>query len=192
VPGVVIARVWKPVLIAITFGLATFAQTSRVPRFEDYPVEAVYTGKPAEPVLVTPEEQRFRTVIRRGVAQGWGVEDGVTGKEIANPGPNFAGRYVIVKWGCGSPCLMAAFVDLANGRVLPPPFHHGPGHSFFQVPWAFPKVPLQYRVNSRLLIANICETDKVSHLDGHTTFAPQRCGTHYFVIGEKWPDADSP
>jgi hypothetical protein len=80
---------------------------------------------------------------------------------------------------------MAAFVDLANGRVLPPPFHHGLGHSYFQVPWAFPKEPLQYRLNSRLLIANICETDKETQVDGHTTYESLRCGTHYFVIGEK-------
>ena len=126
-----IARVKKQVFVAIAFGLATFAQTSRVPRFEDYPIDSVYSGKPAEPILVTPEERRFRTVIRRGVTKGWGVEDGVTRKEIAGPGPNFAGHYAIVQWGCGSPCLLAAIVDLVNGRVLPPPFHHGPGHNYF-------------------------------------------------------------
>ena len=80
---------------------------------------------------------------------------------------------------------MAAFVDLADGRVLPPPFHHGPVHSYFQVPWAFPKEPFQYRVNSRLLIANICEADKVSRVDGHTTYEAQRCGTHYFLMDKE-------
>ena len=174
----------KPVLIGTVFGLAVFAQTSRVPRFEDYPVDSVYTGKPAEPVLVTSEEKRFRTVIQRGVTKGWGVEDGTTGKEIGRPGPNFAGHYLIVKWGCGSPCLMTAFVDLVDGRVLPPPFHHGPGHRYFQVPWAFPKEPLQYRLNSRLLIANICEADRVSRVDGRMTYEAQRCGAHYFVMDD--------
>ena len=69
-----IAPVKKQFLIGFAFGLATFAQTSRVPRFEDYPADSVYTGKPAEPILVTPEERRFRTVIWRGVTKGWGVE----------------------------------------------------------------------------------------------------------------------
>jgi hypothetical protein len=182
-----IAVVKAAILISIAFNLAALAQTrdSRVPRFEDYPTDSVYTGKPAEPVLLTPAERRFRNTIRRGVAEGLGVEDGVTGKEVARPGPNFAGHYVIVKWGCGSPCIMAAFVDLTDGRVLPPPFHPGPGHSYFQVRWAFPKEPLRYRVNSRLLIANICEADKVNHVDGQTTYDAQRCGTHYFVMDEK-------
>jgi hypothetical protein len=68
---------------------------------------------------------------------------------------------------------MAAIVDLANGRVLPPPFNRGPGHSYFQVLWAFPRSPaLSYRLDSRLLIANICETEKV-------------CGVYYFVVGER-------
>jgi hypothetical protein len=79
---------------------------------------------------------------------------------------------------------MAAFVDLADWRVLPPPFHRGPGHSYFQVPWAFPKEPLQYRLNSRLLIANICEADSISRVKGRSTYAARRCGTHYFVVGE--------
>ena len=177
----------KTILVGIAFAVATLAQTrgSRVPRFEDYPANAVYTGRPAEPVLGTAEERRFRTVIRRGVTEGWGVEDGSTRKQFDRPGPNFAGHYVIVKWGCGSPCLMAAFVDLAHGRVLPPPFHHGPGHSYFQVPWNFPKEPLQYRLNSRLLIANICETDRVIQVDGQPTYDAQKCGAHYFVMGEK-------
>lgn len=32
-------------------------------------------------------------------------------------GPNFAGHYRIVTWGCGSACLELAIVDLENGRV---------------------------------------------------------------------------
>jgi len=167
--------------------LCAWAQEiSHTPRFEDFPVAGAYNGKPADPVLVTPEERRFRTVVRRGVIQGFGVEDGETGKELARPGPNFAGRYVIVQWGCGSPCLMAAIVDLTNGHVLPPPFHHGPGHSYFQVPWAFPNQPaLSYRINSRLLVANICETGKAVRVHGGPAYEAQRCGVHYFVIGEQ-------
>jgi hypothetical protein len=83
-----IARVKKPVLIGIAFGLATFAHTSRVHCFEDYPPDSVYTGKAAEPILVTPEERRFRIVIWGGVTKGRVVEDGVTEREIAGPGPN--------------------------------------------------------------------------------------------------------
>jgi hypothetical protein len=123
-------------------------------------------------------------VIRQGVTKGWGVEDGVTGKALAEAGPNFAGHYVIVTWGCGSSCLMMAIVDLKTGRVFPPPFHHGPGHSYFQLPWAFPMKPLAYRVDSRLLIANICESDRTVQVGGRVGYQAQMCGAHYFVMGD--------
>ena len=117
--------------------LASAAQAGsdkRPPRFEDYSVTEGLKGTPVTPVLTTSEELRYRTVIRRGVAKGWGAIDGATGDEMKGPDPNFAGHYFIVTWGCGSPCLMAAIVDGETWRVYPPPFHHGPGYSYFQVP----------------------------------------------------------
>lgn len=152
------------------------------PRFEDYPVNETFEREPTAPKLITPEERRFWTVIRQGITKGYGVAEQPSGKE--RPGPNFAGHYFIVTWGCGSPCLMAAIVDGKSGRVLPPPFHHGPSQSHFQVPWAFPMQPaLDYRLDSRLLIANICESDKATHINGHLAYKAERCGTHYFLIG---------
>lgn len=169
-------------VMGLGFALAVcaWAQAAHdVPRFEDFPAAGVFRGEPTQPVLTTAEEQRYRTVIRRGVSMGWGAKDGTTGRELAAPGPNFAGHYVVVTWGCGSPCLMAAIVDLKTGRVFPPPFHHGPGHSYFQVPWSFPAEPtLSYRLDSRLLVANICEAD-------NNAGAAQKCGAHYFVIADK-------
>ena len=124
---------------------------TKPPRFEDYPIREAFKGTPSAPSLVTPEERRYRTVIRRGVEMGYGVAEPPIGKE--RRGPNFAGHYFIVRWGCGSPCLMAAIVDAKSGHILPPPFHLGPRNSCFQVPWNFPMEPLDYRLNSRLLIA---------------------------------------
>jgi hypothetical protein len=174
-------------LVTLTCGVAlVWAQNPQVrPRFEDYPVKEVFKGNPAPPVLTGLEERRFRTVIRQGVAKGWGVEDAGTGEEHTSPGPNFAGHFAIVKWGCGSPCLMAAIVDLGTGRVFPPPFH-GPSHAYFQVPWAFPMEPaLAYRLDSRLLIANICEAEKAVFVDGRLNYESERCGAHYYVMSER-------
>ena len=36
-------------------------------------------------------------------------------------GPNFAGRYRVVIWGCGTSCVMFAVVNLKSGRVITPP-----------------------------------------------------------------------
>lgn len=156
----------------------------KVPRFEDYPIGEIFKSAAAAPILATKEERYYRTVIRQGVNKGWGVEDGSTGHEKVGGGPNFAGRYFIITWGCGSPCLMAAIVDARSGRVFPPPFHHGPGDSYFQVPWAFSEKALGYRLGSRLLIANICETTTENHSGGRISYQSQRCGPHYFVMGE--------
>jgi hypothetical protein len=151
-----------------------------VPRFQDYPVEELFSGKPVSPKLTKPEERRFRTVIRQGVAKRYGVVERPGGRE--RPGPNFAGHYFIITWGCGSPCLMAAIVNAKSGRVLPPPFH--PKDVYFQVPWELPMTPLDYRLNSRLLVANICEKDKTIQVDGHIGYQSEDCGSHYFLIGQ--------
>lgn len=170
--------------LAASLAICAFAQGPVViPRFENFPVVETFAGPRIEPALSSSEERRYRAVIRNGVAKGFGVADGLTGKELAKPGPDFAGHYVIVTWGCGSPCLMAAIVDLKTGRVYPPPFHHGRGRSYFQVPWAFPMTPpLAYRTNSRLLIANVCEEDTTVTVGGQPDFEAHRCGAHYFVM----------
>jgi len=143
------------VLVCVV-SVAVWAQpATKPPRFEDYPIREAFKGTPSAPSLVTPEERRYRTVIRRGVEMGYGVAEPPIGKE--RRGPNFAGHYFIVRWGCGSPCLMAAIVDAKSGHILPPPFHLGPRNSCFQVPWNFPMEPLDYRLNSRLLIAIFAE-----------------------------------
>ena len=33
-------------------------------------------------------------------------------------GPNYAGHYRVVVWGCGTSCAMFAVVDLRNGKVI--------------------------------------------------------------------------
>jgi hypothetical protein len=32
--------------------------------------------------------------------------------------PNFAGHYIIVSWGCGSPCQMNAIIDMKSGKAV--------------------------------------------------------------------------
>jgi hypothetical protein len=134
----------------------------------------IFNGTPSEPALKSPDERLFRTVIRRGVTKAWGFSDGATGEEVSAPGQNFAGQYIIVTWGCGVACLMAAIVDAKTGRVFPPPFHHGPGRAaIFRFRGLSPMEPLAYRPDSRLLIANICERGDA-----------ERWGAHYFFMGD--------
>jgi hypothetical protein len=39
------------------------------------------------------------------------------GREQHRPGPNFAGKLIVVRWGCGAPCLMMAMVDAVTGEI---------------------------------------------------------------------------
>jgi hypothetical protein len=132
-------------LLASVVVISAWAQspTERPPRFEDYPVKELFKGKPALPVLETPEERKLEALIGDGVSKGWGVFDGATGKEFRRPGPNFAGHYIIVNFGCDdtdyaasllpappvapidpprtSLCLGAPIVDAKTGHVYRPP-----------------------------------------------------------------------
>ena len=69
--------------------------------FSRYPAEKAIQEPYAEPMIVSPEAKHFRTVIRNG-AQGE---------------PDFAGRFRVVQWGCGSNCHLYALIDKKNGSV---------------------------------------------------------------------------
>lgn len=70
-------------------------------KFEDFPAVVSSARHIAAPRLDSPDARRYRTMIRQGVADG----------------PNFAGHYAVVVWGCGSSCSERAIVDTNTGRV---------------------------------------------------------------------------
>jgi hypothetical protein len=116
-----------------------------LPLFKDYPVDAVFHGDPAAPVLNTDFANLFHTRLREAAARG----------------PNFAGRYTLAEWGCGSACIQIALIDDESGTVYEGPFDT----LIYDVPanyadGANPHVvgfqPLVYRLNSRLLVVHGC------------------------------------
>ena len=124
-------------LPAVLCGAALIAAHSaavaqeRVPRFDDYPVRAIYRGRPAR-VVLTPDNRLFRTRLR----------------EAARQPTNFAGHYVVTTWGCGTGCRSGAVVDLKSGRVYPLP------HQLCCWPYGEPPYPepLEFRPHSRLIV----------------------------------------
>jgi hypothetical protein len=147
-------------LLASALATSAWSQTANtpLPRFEDHPVKQIYEGTPAAPKIVTPAEREYRTRITQGVEKGWGVLR--DGKEQNHPGPNFAGKMIVVKWGCGSPCLMMAMVDAETGDVysLPLAMNDRSGLPTLALPWlrignsvgGNPEVT--FRLESRLMV----------------------------------------
>ena len=77
-----------------------------IPRFEAFSTPVILNLKPAEVDLKSnPRARRYRTRICEGAAEG----------------PNFAGHFTIVGWGCGTSCVQWAVVDARTGAVYLPP-----------------------------------------------------------------------
>jgi hypothetical protein len=76
------------------------------PAFSTFPAPVASIAKPAAPDLASnPEAKEFKTALREG----------------AKDGPNFAGHFTIVGWGCGGACLDFGILDARNGHVYFPP-----------------------------------------------------------------------
>lgn len=120
------------ILAACLAGLA-YAQSS-VPRYKQFPAE-LYTGKMATPKPATKAAKEVKTQI----------EDGMTAR------PNFAGRYVITTWSCGTSCLQFAIVNAETGAVYLPPFYVASGMNVGQEKLR-DELPLQFKPDSRLLV----------------------------------------
>lgn len=114
------------------------AESPAVPQFKDYPADAPYTG-PNKPLLLDSEFARlYRTRLREAIVQGK---------------PDFAGRYIVTRWGCGSGgCNVGAVIDASTGRATPMP---GALMSVYPLKPQFEKEDGQeliYRKSSRLLV----------------------------------------
>ena len=171
-----------------------------VPRFEQYPAKNTYKRNPSPPLIQTPEERENLAVITEGVEKGWGVFDGTTGNELRRPGPNFAGYYILISFGCGdsySNRLCVAIVDARTGKIFRQPLPASgqqdkpfavatmrlaphPYSSFHN--FAF-KSPISYRLNSRLLAVDTCEGQ---HFEGTSIIqsVSDGCGRHYYLMEE--------
>jgi hypothetical protein len=90
-------------LCACLLAAPVFAQESGEPRFQDY-AAPVFKGRAAPLKLTTPEARGYRTRLREG----------------ARRAVNFAGRYKLHTWSCGTGCLQTAFIDARTGAIFFP------------------------------------------------------------------------
>jgi len=87
--------------------LAQLTGKEKLPKFEDFPAITFSNNKNiVVDISSDPIARMFRSAIRHSVKI-----DGI----------NFAGKYSIVEWGCGSTCQSGAIVDADTGHVYPLP-----------------------------------------------------------------------
>ena len=135
---VLIAR--AALLFAATLPLGSQPQNAEVhPRFEDYPARVEQIRKAAPIRLSTKETRRYATQLR----------------EAAHNPPDFAGHYILAKWGCGASCVMAAAIDAKTGNVTLLPF------TVSNWPLNVTE-PLTYKPDSRLLLVQGSRNEKGS------------------------------
>lgn len=113
---------------------------ANAPKFSAYLAGPQYTGPRATPDVKTrPRSRLFRTMIREG----------------AKVGPNFAGHYTVVQWGCGTACISYAIIDARSGEVFHPAALQNVDQ--FEVEIDTPEHPdadmLQFNLASRLIVA---------------------------------------
>jgi hypothetical protein len=125
-------------MISLLLLFQLWAPGTRFPVFDDFPTKEIFRGKPARVDLRSdPNAPRFRTRLTQGAVKG----------------PNFAGRFTVVMWHCGTNCQILAVVDAKNGRVLfPLSFSTSEGVCF--------------RLSSKLLIADPIDAELVKRYDG--------------------------
>ena len=120
--AVMVRRFSLALLMVFFSATAALCAGKPIYAFEDFPAESVFQGKPAVPVLKR-DLKRFKTVIRQQAASG----------------PNFAGAYTIVTWGCGSNCQHSVLIDAKKGTAYV---------------LGVTELGLEYRKDSRLLVLN--------------------------------------
>ena len=100
--------------------------------FKDFPSAQVDVAKPAPPKVGAGKARRFRTALR----------------DEAPKGPNFAGHFTFVSWGCGVACQEFAIVDAITGDV------HFPSELRLNAYDAITDEtePFQFQLDSRLFV----------------------------------------
>ena len=122
-----------PVLAQVDCGTTPCSPSA--PQFASYPATEQPSSPPAPVDLKShPRAKRFRSALRTGTRAG----------------PNFAGAYTLVTWGCGVACEELAIVSTKNGKVFfPKAIRLNAYHVVHEDP--LPE-PFQFRVDSTLLV----------------------------------------
>lgn len=132
-------------ILAVSLTSTSLAQQS-VPQFKDFQVKEQYRGT-THALLLTREARMFRTRLR----------------EAAKGKPNFAGRYIVATWGCGSACVEGAVIDAKTGRVYMLPATLCCWTAMVDDNFN----PVEFRLNSRLIIFSGARNEREGDVAAH-------------------------
>ena len=90
-------------LLCIAFSTICIAQ--KLPNYGQYPAKV--ENKTAQKINLKshPEAKMYRTNLKNA---------------LANSDVNFAGKYILTYWGCGTGCRQGAIIDAKTGNVFFP------------------------------------------------------------------------
>lgn len=125
----------KLILIVIVMLFASNAFGQKTPKFSDYPAKVQTATAKQVNLKSHPRARLFRTNLREALKEG----------------VNFAGRFIIATWGCGTSCGDSGIIDAKTGNVFFPTELGGVSMGMGELSEG---EPLEYRKNSRLLIIN--------------------------------------
>lgn len=124
--------------------------------YASFPVLGSFNGSPVAARIKGERQHRFRSAIQDG----------------AKSGPNFAGHYTFVSWGCGTSCSSYVIVDAVDGKVFEPKTSIVGFGNGSDLPDG---VGVFFRLDSRLLAINGCTNALFVNDD-------DSCGEHLFVM----------
>jgi len=95
----------KIIVVSIAICFSVIGNAQNLPTYSKFPVKL--EKKEAEKVNLSshPKAKDYRTNLKNALRN----------KEV-----NFAGKYIIAQWGCGTCCTEAAIVDAKTGNVFFP------------------------------------------------------------------------
>ncbi|MDD5150651.1 MAG: hypothetical protein PHC28_09230 [Flavobacterium sp.] len=122
-------------LIIGLFSMMSFAQ--KTPTYSNYTVKVVKKTAKKVNLKSHPKAKEYRTRLQGALAD----ED-----------VNFAGKYILAQWGCGTSCIQAGIIDAQTGTVYLPVVLQWVTRGYNPALEDYEMV--EFRKNSKLLIIN--------------------------------------
>jgi hypothetical protein len=120
-------------VLGVSIDLAGLAAGQRRPRFDSYPASV--------------EKARIKKIDFKRNPDAYSMRTRLT--HALRGGVNFAGRYIITGWGCGTGCINGAVIDTRSGKIYWPGIFVNIDTSYGD---EYAERPLEFKNNSRLLI----------------------------------------